>query len=448
MPIIKKKQKQLKPARVLTLSLLGVIAAGTLLLCLPFSSKDGQWTAFVDSFFTAVSATSVTGIALFNTFAKWTVFGQTVIMLMMEIGGLGLVTIVTFFNFAIGRKIGLVKTNALVGDLSVNGFLGSKRLFIRIVAYTLSMELVGAALLCITFVPEFGAYGVFMSMFMAVSSFCNAGFDVMGETGAIAYADRPQVLVVMMALIFLGGIGFVVWDDLANYHKTKKLLMHTKLVLITSGILFLAGFVSYMTVAFMEREHFAELSTGEIVLSSAFSSVSARTAGFSIGDLPFSNDFAKMITIFLMFIGGSPGSTAGGLKVTTLAILIATVSSVIRGSEDSSIMGHRVPKKLVYKSVTVLVLSVAFVIMAFSAIYLLNSGLNEINILYEVVSAFTTTGFSSGISVEVDWITKLIICLTMFVGRIGPVSLLLSLTADKSGEGKNKVMPDCEILIG
>ena len=448
MPIIKKKQKQLKPARVLTLSLLGVIAVGTLLLCLPISSSEGRWTNLIDSFFTAVSATSVTGIALFNTFTEWTVFGQTVIMLMMEIGGLGLVTIVTFFNLAIGRKIGMVRTNALVGDLSVNGFLGSKRLFIRIVAYTLSMEVVGAALLCITFIPEYGAYGVFMSIFMAVSSFCNAGFDVMGEAGAIAYADKPQVLVVMMALIFLGGIGFVVWDDLANYHKTKKLLMHTKLVLVTSGILLLAGFVSYLTVSFMEREHFADMSAGELVLASAFSSVSARTAGFSIGDLPFSNDFSKMITIFLMFIGGSPGSTAGGLKVTTLAILIATVGSVVRGRDDSSLMGHRVPKKLVYKSVSVLVLSFAFVVVSFSAIYLLNSGLNEINILYEVVSAFTTTGFSSGISVEVDWITKLIICLTMFIGRIGPVSLLLSLTADKSGESKNKVMPDCEILIG
>lgn len=433
---------------MLTLSLLGVIAVGTLLLWLPISSKNGEWTDFVDSFFTAVSATSVTGIAVFNTFDKWTIFGQTVIMLMMEIGGLGLITIVTFFNFAIGRKIGLIKTNALVGDLSVTGFLGSKRLFIRIVAYTLSMEMVGAALLCITFIPEYGAYGVFMSMFMAVSSFCNAGFDVMGQTGVITYADKPQVLVVMMVLIFLGGIGFVVWDDLSNYPKKKKLLIHTKMVLLTSGILLLVGFISYMTVAFMEREHFADMSTWELVLSSAFSSVSARTAGFSIGDLPFSNDFAKMITIALMFVGGSPGSTAGGLKVTTLAILIATVGSVIRGREDADIMGHRVPKKLVYKSVTVLVLSVGFIIMAFSAIYLLNSGLNEINILYEVVSAFTTTGFSSGISVEVDWITKLIICLTMFVGRIGPVSLLLSLTADKSGEGKNKVMPECEILIG
>ena len=448
MPIIKKKQKQLKPARVLTLSLLGVTIAGTLLLCLPFSSRDGSWTNLVDSFFTAVSATSVTGIALFNTFTKWTVFGQTVIMLLMEIGGLGLVTIVTFFNLAIGRKIGMVRTNALVGDLSVTGFLGSKRLFIRIVVYTLTMEFVGAALLCITFVPEYGAYGVFMSLFMAVSSFCNAGFDVMGETGAIAYADKPQVLIVMMLLIFLGGIGFVVWDDFVNYHKTKKLLMHTKLVLVTSGILLLVGFASYLTATFMEREHFADMDTWELVLSSAFSSVSARTAGFSIGDLPFSNDFAKMITIFLMFIGGSPGSTAGGLKVTTLAILIATVGSVIRGRDDSSIMGHRVPKKLVYKSVTVLVLSFGFIIIAFAAIYLLNSGLNEINILYEVVSAFTTTGFSSGISVEVDWITKLIICFTMFVGRIGPVSLLLTLTGDKSGEGKNKIMPDCEILIG
>ena len=157
MPIIKKKPKQLKPARVLTLSLLGVIIVGTLLLCLPISSKGGEWTGIVDSFFTAVSATSVTGIALFDTFGKWTILGQTVILLMMQVGGLGLVTIVTFFNFAVGRKMGLVKANAAAGEFSVTGFVGSKRLFIRIITYTLSIELVGAALLCITFVPEYGA---------------------------------------------------------------------------------------------------------------------------------------------------------------------------------------------------------------------------------------------------------------------------------------------------
>ena len=448
MPIIKKKQKQLKPARVLTLSLLGVIAAGTVLLCLPISSKDGGWTNFINSFFTAVSATSVTGISLFNTFDKWTLFGQTVIMLMMQIGGLGLITIVTFFNFAVGRKMGLVKTNAAAGEVSVTGFVGSKRLFIRIITYTLSIELAGAAVLCITFIPEFGAYGVFMAFFMAVSSFCNAGFDVMNADGLTAYADKPQVLLVMALLIFLGGIGFVVWDNLANYHKTKRLFMHTKLVLAFSGIMLLIGFIAYFIVCLVDVDKYADMSIGEKILSSVFASFSSRTAGFSVADLPYANDFARLATIMLMFIGAAPGSTAGGIKVTTLAILTATVAAVIRGREEASIYGHRIPKKLVYKSVTVLALSIGFIILSFASIYLLIPDVPELDILYEVISAFTTTGFSSGVSDSGGAIVRLIICLTMFVGRIGPVSLLLSLTADKSGEGKNKVMPDCEILIG
>ena len=452
MPIIKKKQKQLKPARVLTLSLLGVIVVGTFLLCLPISSKDGSWTGFVDSLFTAVSATSVTGIALFDTFGKWTILGQTVILLMMQIGGLGLVTIVTFFNFAIGRKMGLVKTNAAAGEVSVTGFVGSKRLFIRIITYTLGIELAGAALLCISFIPEYGAYGIFMSLFMAVSSFCNAGFDVMsagGNTdGLTAYADKPQVLLVMALLIFLGGIGFVVWDNLANYHKTKRLFMHTKLVLAFSGIMLLVGFIAYFIVCLVDVDKYAGMGVGEKMLSSVFASFSSRTAGFSVADLPYANDFARLATIMLMFVGAAPGSTAGGIKVTTLAILTATVMAVIRGREDASIYGHRIPKKLVYKSVTVLALSIGFIMLSFASIYLLTPETPELDILYEVISAFTTTGFSTGVSDGGGAIVKLIVCLTMFVGRVGPVSLLLSLTADKSGEGKNKVMPDCEILIG
>ena len=452
MPIIKKKQKQLKPARVLTLSLMGIIVVGTLLLCLPVSSKSREWTDLLDSFFTAVSATSVTGIALFDTFAHWSVLGQVVILLMMQIGGLGLITIVTFFNFAVGRRMGLIKASAAAGEVSVTGFVGSKRLFIRIITYTLGIELAGAALLCLTFIPEYGGYGVFMAIFMAVSSFCNAGFDVMtaggNAEGLNAYSDKPQVLVVMAMLIFLGGIGFVVWDNLANYHKTKRLFMHTKLVLAFSGIMLLVGFAAYFIVCLVEGDKYGDMSLGEKLLSSAFSSFSARTAGFSVADLPYANDFSRLATIMLMFVGAAPGSTAGGIKVTTLAILTATVMAVIRGKEDASIYGHRIPKRLVYKSVTVLALSIGFIMISFASIYLLIPDTPELSILYEVISAFTTTGFSTGVSAAGGVAVKLIICLTMFVGRVGPVSLLLSLTADKSGEGKHKVMPDCEILIG
>lgn len=452
MPIIKKRAKQTNPARTLILSLFVVIISGTVLLIFPFSSKSGQWTDFVTCLFTATSATSVTGITLVDTFCHWNLFGQAVIMLMIQIGGLGFITIVTFFNYAIGKKIGLMKASAIAGEVSVSGIVGAKRLFIRIVKYTLGIEITGALILCLTFVPEFGAYGVFAALFTAISSFCNAGFDVFGAGGegfsVSNYSDKPQVLLVMAALIFLGGIGFVVWDNIANYHKTKKILIHTKIVLIISGSMILLGFVSYMIVTLIDTPKYENMGLGERLLSCFFASISARTAGFSVAELPTINDFAKLSTILLMFVGAAPGSTAGGIKVTTIAILIATVNAVIKSRDEASLFKHRIPKKLIYKSVTVLVLSVGFIIISFALIYLLNPELAELDILYEVISAFTTTGFSSGVSGQTGIIPKLILCFTMFVGRAGPVSLLLSFTSDKGNSGKDKIMPDCDLLIG
>lgn len=451
MPIIAKKVKQPKPARTLILSLLAVIFTGTFLLCLPISSKSGQWTNFTDSLFTATSATSVTGISVLSTHDHWTLFGQTIIMLMIQIGGLGFLTIVTFFNYAIGRKMGLMKTSAVAGEINIGGTVGAKRLFIRIIKYTLTIETAGAVILGFTFVPEYGAYGIFMSLFTAISSFSNAGFDVFGAKEGIdlnAYIGKPQVLLVMIVLIFLGGIGFVVWDNLANYHKTKKLLMHTKLVLTVSGTLILIGFVVYFLITVIEKEKYAGVSFGERILSSFFTSFSARTAGFSVLELPTVNDFSKLFTILLMFIGAAPGSTAGGIKVTTIAILFATIMTVLKGKEDVVLIGHRIPKKLIFKSVAVMVLSIIFILISFASIYLINPQLPGVDILYEVVSAFSTTGFSTGISQAGGITSKIILSLTMFVGRVGPVSLLLSITADKSTNEKNRVLPDCELLIG
>ena len=451
MPIITKKAKQPKPARTLIISLCAVILLGTFLLCLPISSKNGQWSNFVDCLFTATSATSVTGISIYNTYQHWTVFGQTVIMLMIQIGGLGFITIVTFFNYLIGKKMGLMKANAVAGEVNIGGLVGAKRLFIRIIKYTLTIEIIGAIILGLTFVPEYGGYGAFMAIFTAVSAFSNAGFDVFGAKEGIdinSYIETPQVLLVMALLMFLGGIGFVVWDDLANYPKTKKLLMHTKLVLAISGILIVLGFVVYFMITVIETDKYSQYSLGERVLSSVFTSFSARTAGFSVIELPTVNDFSKLFTILLMFIGAAPGSTAGGLKVTTIAILAATVAAVLKGKDDASLLGHRIPKKLVFKSVAVLVLSVIFILIAFAAIYLVNPHLPEVDILYEVVSAFSTTGFSTGVTEYFGVAPKLIMSFTMFVGRIGPVSLLLSLTTDKSGNEKNRILPDCELLIG
>lgn len=449
MPIIAKKAKQPNPARTLTLSLLAVILVGTVLLWLPISSKSGEWTDFIDCFFTAASATTTTGIAVVETFSHWNFFGQWVLLLMTQIGGLGLVIILTFFNFALGRKMGLMKTNAVAGEVSVSGFIGAKRLFIRIGTYTFFLEFIGAAIMCFTLVPEYGAYGVFMSFFTAISAFCNDGLDLFGiGTGLSGYFDKPQVHIVIAALVFLGGIGFVVWDNVVSWFKTKRLSIYTKIVLIYSGIFFLIGFMAYFLVTILHGDAYQDMNIGDKILCSAFTSVSARSAGFNIRDIALVNDFSKIVTTILMFIGSAPASTGGGIRVTTLAILAATVTAVLRGYDDVRLYGHRVGKRLVYKAVSVLVLSVVFVLICFTTIYLLNPEIPEVDILYEIVSAFTTTGFSTGISASVDPVSKLMLCLAMLVGRVGTVSLLLSFKGDKGDSGKNKILPDCELLIG
>lgn len=449
MPIIKKKVKQPNPARTLTLSLLAVIALGTVLLWLPISSKDGIWTNFIDCFFTAVSATTTTGITVVDTFNHWTIFGQVVLLIMTQVGGLGLVIILTFFNFAAGKKMGLMKTNAIAGEVSVSGIVGVKRLFIRIGTYTLIMEGVGAIIMGFTLVPQYGGYGAFMSIFTSISAFCNGGLDLFSiGSGLSGYSSMPQVHGVIAALVFLGGIGFVVWDDIRNYFRTKRLTMHTKLVLIYSVVLFFVGFLAYFMVTVAHGEKFEDMTVADKVFCSAFTSVSARSAGFNINDIALANDFSKIVTTLLMFIGSAPASTGGGIRVTTLAILVATVEAVLKNYEDARLYGHLVSKRLVYKALSVLILSVGFVVICFAAIYLLNPQLAEVDILYEIVSAFTTTGFSAGVSAVVDPISKLLLCLAMMAGRVGPVSLLLSFRGDKSDNDKGKILPGCEILIG
>ena len=451
MPIFQKKQKQLKPARVLVLSLLGVILGGTLLLMLPISSKAGQWTGFVECFFTATSATCVTGLSLFDTYTYFTIFGQVVIVLLIQIGGLGLITLVTSFSLALGRKMGLVKASALASDVSFSGISATKKLFLRIVRFSFSIESAGTIILMLTFVPKHGAYGIFMSFFMSVSAFCNAGFDVMGiegeNIGLANYTAAPQVLVPLSVLIFLGGIGFVVWENFSTYKTVKHFTVHTKTVLVASFILIFLGTAAYFVVERLEPEKFGHMGIAEQLLSANFASFSARTAGFTAAPIPLANEFSSFVTMVLMFIGAAPASTAGGIKVTTIAILAATIVSIIKGREDVQIFGHLILKRVVYKTIAVFNLSVLFVAASFITIYLINPQLMAMDILYEVISAFSTTGLSTGVCNNVDWFSQIVLCVAMFAGRVGPVSLILSLTLDRKNS-KHQILPTSDVLIG
>ncbi len=451
MPIIRKKQRQMLPARILVFGFASVIAIGTLLLLLPFATRDGQTTSFVEALFTATSATCVTGITLFDTYSHFTMFGHIVIMILLQAGGIGMLTLVTFFNLMIGRKLGLLRARNVVSEHSFDGLSDFRHIFSKVIIYAFIMEGIGVIILLFIFIPIHGGYGVFMSMFTAISAFCHAGFDLFGinNTGGnnyLVYMDKPIFQIVIMVLVILGGFGFVVWHNIMSYRKNKKLSLHTKVVLSATVVLIFFGAAIYFMIVLTSRE-FDHLSLGDKVLGSFFTSVAARTAGLTGYGIATINDFSELFTMILMFIGGAPGSTAGGIKVTTFVILLSTVICVIKGHEDTVIMGHNVKKEVVYKTITVLCLSLFFVLAAFLIIYLQHDKYNTVDILFEVTSAFTTTGFSNGFSVEANTFSRIILIVTMFIGRIGPVSMMLSLTLGKHTKGTT-VLPESTILVG
>lgn len=456
MPVLHTKGKAMNPTRTIVSSFALVIAVGTLLLMLPISSKAGQWTFVVDALFTATSATCVTGLVIADTYQNWTLFGQVVIMLLIQIGGLGLVTFVTFFNLVIGKKLGLRNMQMASESISSDTFSDSAKLIRSIVRMSLIIEAIGALVLMITFVPKYGVYGIFMSLFTAVSAFCNAGFDLMGMEGAYVslcnYNGNPLVMVTIMALIVCGGLGFVVWHDLAAYRRTKRLTLHTKIVLITTAILIVSGALIFLLFESGNKSTLGGLNAGERGIAAFFQSITLRTAGFNSVDVNSLQGITKVFSIIFMFIGAAPGSTAGGIKVTTFAVILMTVISVIRNKEETEIMGRRVNKNTVYKSLAIMSLSIVIVVIASLSVYLIDGIPTEkitgLNALFEATSAFGTVGLSAGATGQSGWISHLVLILTMFIGRVGPVSLGLSLAVNADARKKNQVIPEGKVIVG
>lgn len=451
MPILKKQQKPLAPAKTIVLGFFVIIIIGALLLCLPFSSKSGTFTNPVDCIFTSASATCVTGISVVDTYTHWSIFGQVVIMLLIQVGGLGFITLVTFFNLAIGKKLGFLQALNAGADLTMTGLSFPKRIFSRVVVFSFLIETTGALLLMVRLIPEYGGYGVFMSFFTAVSAFCNAGFDLFGIKnpggGLSCYVDDPYVLIVLASLIIIGGLGFVVWEDLIAYRKNKALSLHTKVVLVSTAVLLIFSTAVYLIIELSQQEVFGEYTLPQYITTSFFGAAAARTAGFTAAPLPTVNSFSKMFTMLIMFIGAAPGSTGGGIKVTTIAIIISTAWSVIKGRDDTRLFRCIVSKQVVYKTLTVLCLSLLFIITGFFCIHLLNSDIDSIDSIFEVISAFSTTGFTSGLSENTGYISKIILSFIMYAGRIGPVSLMLSF-AGRADKNKKEILPQGEIMVG
>ena len=435
---------------MMVLGFLVIILVGTLLLCLPISSKSGSYTPLFDCLFTATSATCVTGLIIYDTFSHWSVFGQTVIALLIQIGGLGFVTIITFFNIAAGKKLGYRTIADAADGLTENNFVGGKKIFISIIKYSFIIELIGAAVLAISFVPRYGAYGVWVSIFMSITAFCNAGFDLMGQeeqfSSLMHFQDDPLVLITIALLIIVGGIGFIVWENFLNYKKVRKLNLHTRAVLVMTAILVVGGTLFYLFAEWNNPATLKDMSFGEKLVNAFFSSVTARTAGYNSISIEGMTDFAQLGTVALMFVGAAPASTGGGIKVTTLLVLVMTVVSYIRNKNDVEIFHHKIDKLVVYRTLVITALYMTVSALCFTVLYCSSSS-NAVACLFESVSALATTGLSAGVTANASFAGQMTLIVTMFIGRVGPVSIIMSLTLNGK-KRKNIVVPDGQILIG
>ncbi len=446
------RKRGMPPVRLIALSFAIIILVGAFLLTLPISSKDGNFTHPLDALFTSTSATCVTGLVVFDTFTKWTWFGQGVILMLIQLGGLGLVTFTSFFAFTIRRRAG-IKELQLANEYISNGNLADvPQLFRLICIVTFAFETVGAVLLGIRFVPKYGLQGIWTSIFLSVSAYCNAGFDILGMEGPfsnlIHYNDDPLVILVIAFLIIFGGLGFVVINDIVFMRKHGHVLLHTRIVLLCTAALILVGTIGILSIEYNNPDTLGPMPFGEKLSASFFQSVSARTAGFNSIDLASMREPGKLLMCALMFIGAAPGSTGGGIKVTTFVVLIMTVYSVMRGRDDTVVLHRRVDKKVVYKALAITILSATLVIVTFFVIFYCQRqlGVSSIDSLFESVSAFGTVGLSCSVTPGLAAGAKIAVIFTMFCGRVGPVSLALAISANS--KKNDAILPEGRIMVG
>lgn len=428
------KLKKLTPARLIALSFFAVIAVGAGLLMLPVASK-GAPAAPLDALFTATSATCVTGLIVRDTFTGWTLFGQLVILALIQLGGLGFMTVITLVSFAIGKRLSLYDRKVLMqsaGNATLNGVGGLIR---HIVPFTFVFELTGAAVLATRFVPDFGwGRGLYAAVFHSVSAFCNAGFDLMGMrapfSSLTSYVSDPVVNLTVCVLVVIGGLGFLVWRDIVRCRfRFGQFQLHTKLVLTASGVLLLLGWALFLL--FERNASMAGLTWPQKVLASLFQSVSPRTAGFNTVELSSLSESGSLLTDVLMLIGGSPGSTAGGIKTTSVAVVLVFLFSGIRGRRGAYVFGRRIPDDAMKR--TGMIVSTNLILALCGALVLCGTqSLPLSDVLIETFSAIGTVGMSTGITRELTNFSALIVALLMYCGRVGSVSFAMALLERRS----------------
>lgn len=454
---IKKKIKQknknknyyLIYPKIVASSFFLLILIGTALLMLPVSIKTGN-VSFVDALLTATSATCVTGLIAFDTFTKWTLFGQIVILCLIQIGGLGFITIITLMLRFLKKRVSL-KEKILLKESIGSIFTGDlKSLGKTVVLGTMITEIAGAIILSTQYIPLMGVKnGIYTSVFLSVSAFCNAGFDVMGrvEPGSslITVNDNPIILITIAMLIIIGGIGFIVWNDLISCKfNFKKYTVHTKLTLVTTAVLLLAGVVVYMIFEF--NNTFADMTFLEKLFNAFFTSATTRTAGFNSVPTGEMADISKFFTDLLMLVGGSSGSTAGGIKTSTLAILFLCVTATIRNSKDIEAFGKKIENNLVKKAIAILFINSSIAVVSSVVLAAIEPSLNYFDILFECFSAISTVGMTAGITSSLSVASRLIITLLMFVGRVSSLTFVFSFRLENNTKTIQK--PVGNMLVG
>ena len=432
--------------QILVLGFAGLILSGVALLMTPYASKSGDSLRFVDALFTATSAVCVTGLVVVDTGTYFSVFGQSVILLLIQIGGLGVMTVATLVAVLSGKKINLKERLLIQEATNQLDLAGVVRLTLYIIRATLLVELVGGTILALRWFQDFGLKGIYFGYWHAVSAFCNAGFDLFGEYRSITgYVGDLTVNGVIASLIVVGGIGFPVVADLWNCRQTRRFSLHTKVVLTTTVLLIVLGAGFIFVAEYGNAKTLSDLPPADKVMASLFQSVTARTAGYNTVDIGLLREGTLLAIIFLMFVGASPSSMGGGVKTSSTAILFISLVGSVTGKRDPLAFGRQIPQQTVYKAFTIVTISVMLISLVTLTLSFTEAA-PIFSLLFEVTSAFGTVGLSTGITPKLSDAGKVLITLTMFAGRVGTLTLLMALALRPRKERLK--YPEGKIVIG
>ncbi len=445
------QKKKSKPMRTIAISFFGIIFVGTVLLMLPISSTAHKGTDWLTALFTATSATCVTGLVVVETATYWTAFGQAVILFLIQIGGLGFMTIISIFFFMIKHRVGLRERIVMMQSLNLYKLDGVVRLIKHVLVGTLCFEVAGALIMMTRFIPDYGlGKGIWCGVFHSVSAFCNAGFDIIGTrngvSGAMVYADSPVILLTLSTLLVIGGLGFFVWEDFYSKRSLKRLQVHSKIALLVTAILLVSGTVGFMLLEYSNKGTLGNFGFGQKLLNAYFQSATPRTAGFNSIDQGLMTDGGKVLTIVLMFIGAGGGSTAGGVKTVTVGVLFISFLSVLFNKRDVVVFSRRIDQRQITNAsalVTFALLLNIFGGMAISAI----DGFPFLHTLFEITSAYATVGLSTGITPMLSSASRLILIAAMFLGRVGVTTVSIALIYKDDGSS-DIVYPIENVMIG